>query len=69
MENKAKYRIASNCGPPYFFNQEICHDMSKIYIENNMFDQWDTEHVIPQCYLMFSCSIIALTLFLSKILS
>ena len=38
LEEKLKYRIVSNCsllsncGPPYFINQEICYDMLKIDI-------------------------------------
>ena len=55
------YRIVSNCGPlivlpPYFVNQEVCSDMLKIYISSfkiAQFHQWDTEHAVLQCYLLF----------------
>ena len=60
---KYEYRIVSNCGPlsncapPLFFNQEIYYDVPKLDIFpflKQQFYQLDIEHVVLQCYLLFS---------------
>ena len=53
--------VSSLIAPPsLILNQEIYYDILKINsfsFKTTQFNQWDTEHVVSQSYLLFSCSI------------
>ena len=62
--NPQVYRIASNCGPlPNCSSKLIFYSFKA-----TQFQQLDTEHVVLQCYLIFSCSIFPICKFIFNIL-
>ena len=59
-KKKNKCRLVSNCAPPYFWTKKYIMIHSKLIFfsfKTTGFHQWNTEHVVSQSYLLFSCSI------------